>query len=544
MIVFVIVFNLGIGPIPWLSMSELFPAKARSAASSVATMTSWLLAFVITKTFADLQASINPYGAFWLYGSVSFVGIFLIWFFVPETKGKSPDEIQRIFINTALVYRNPRVRNQFLAAFIASIAPICAGLVVGYSSPAGPDMDKPGRRLQLEPQEKSLFSSIVNIGALFGGLLAGFLIDYFGRKLTFLITCIPYVIGWLFIVYAHSVWMLYVGRVITGVCVGITCLNTSVYITEIASPKIRGVLGSFFQLFINFGILIAYTVGSYVPWTYLAVYSAILPIIFMILMSFMPESPVWLLRNDNILGANQSLQFFRGENYDIAGEIDDLQREKQNEVKLSLKELRNPVILKPLLIIEMEMLLQQFSGINAVVFNIADIFSAAKGSLGANEQGMIVGCVMVVASIVAAFFMDRAGRRVLLLLCSVVMTLSLFTLGVFFILMSMNRNWLPVLCLVVFIFVFNLGFGPIPWLSMSELFPVKARSFASSVATATSWLVSFVITKTFQDLQDVIQQYGVFWLYGSVSFLAIILVFFFVPETKGKSQEEIQNSFK
>uniref|UniRef100_T1JMS1 Major facilitator superfamily (MFS) profile domain-containing protein n=1 Tax=Strigamia maritima TaxID=126957 RepID=T1JMS1_STRMM len=338
--------------------------------------------------------------------------------------------------------RNTKYKNQFIAAFIASIAPICAGLIIGYSSPAGPDMDKPGRRFHLEEQEKSWFSSIVNIGALFGGLLAGILVDYFGRKLGFLITCFPYVIGWLFIVYAQSVWVLYLGRIITGVCVGLTCLNTSVYVTEIASPQIRGVLGSFFQLFINTGILIAYALGAYVPWTYLATFSAIIPLILMISMSFMPETPVWLLRSGNIEGARQSLQFFRGEDYNIEGEIDDMQREKQNEVKLSLKELLNPVIFKPLLIIEMEMLLQQFSGINAVVFNIKSIFEAAKSSLGANEQSVIVACFMVVASIVASFFMDRAGRRILLLICNIAMSISLFLLGMFFISININRKLL------------------------------------------------------------------------------------------------------
>uniref|UniRef100_T1JHY0 Major facilitator superfamily (MFS) profile domain-containing protein n=1 Tax=Strigamia maritima TaxID=126957 RepID=T1JHY0_STRMM len=417
------------------------------------------------------------------------------------------------------------------------------GLSLGYSSPAIPDMKKPGRRLRLNDQEESLFSSFMTIGALCGGLIAGFIVDYFGRKLSYLITCIPFVMGWLLIAYAESVWTLYFGRIVSGVCVDITCLNTSVYVNEIASPQIRGTLGSWFQLFVNAGILIAYSLGSYVPWTYLALFSAVVPILFMIMMCFMHESPVWLLRQNNVEGAMQSLHFFRGENYDIQGELDDLQREKQNEVELTVKELQNPAIFKPLLIIEVEMCLQQFFGINGVIFNLVTIFGKAKSSMSPNNQGIIVGCVMFVASVVASIFMDKAGRRLLLLIGAFVMCVSMFLLGTFFYLDKYDREtadqltWLPILCTILFFRTY------IPWLSMSELFPAKAVSYASSLATASNWMFAFIITKTFEDLKGALSFYGVFWLYGSVCFVAIIFVWFFVPETKGKSSEEIQQIF-
>lgn len=448
--------------------------------------------------------------------------------------------------------RKPQFRNQILAAIIICLGPVSMGNVVGYSSPAVPDMNH--RKYPLDDQESSLFGSLVTIGALFGGLMAGPLVDYLGRKFCIMLTCVPNVVGWLLIVYSNQVStshlsFLYMGRIVTGICAGISSLSAPVYISEIASPEIRGTLGSGFQLFVNFGIFIAYMVGTYVPWTYLALVCSLVPIFLMLLIIPMPESPVWLIRNQRRDEALNALLWLRGVDSNIEGECFEIEENLRKDTGIRFTDILRPELLKPLLLMLAQMFLQQFCGVNAVVFNTATILQSASPSIEANSAAMIVAAVMVIASVIALYTADCAGRRIMLVVSAFWMSLSLMIFGGYYYIQERDAsqaahlNWIPVLCLVVFVFAFNLGLGPIPWLMMSEVFPSHARGVASSITTAFNWLLAFIVTKTFVNMQTSLKSYGVFWFYGIITALGIPFVWFVVPETKGKTLEEIRHMF-
>jgi SP family facilitated glucose transporter-like MFS transporter 8 len=161
---------------------------------------------------------------------------------------------------------------------------------------------------------------------------------------------------------------------------------------------------------------------------------------------------------------------------------------------------------------------------------------------------MIVGAVLVGATILSCIFADLAGRRILLLISGLLMATSIIVLGVYFYLSTVvhvsNIGWLSLLSLLIFVAFFSIGWGPLPWLVMSEMLPARAKGLAGGLATSVNWLFAFIATKEFEDLQMALNNYGAFWAFGCICFLGVIFVFFFLPETKGKSLEEIESHYQ
>ena len=218
------------------------------------------------------------------------------------------------------------------------------------------------------------------------------------------------------------------------------------------------------------------------------------------------------------------------------------------------------------------MVFQQFCGVNAVLFNAADIFAIAGFSDG-KLVSIAVGLVQFLGTGLACLLMDKAGRRILLWTTALGMCMSLLALGVYFEIYipppttppptdgslasdtvfqlgSISRSvpaktisWLSILCIVLFNLIFALAWGPVPWLVMSEIFPLRARGPASSFATLVNWTLAFVVTKTYDSMADTLSIQGVYWFYAGCCFLGFIFVYLLMPETKGKTLEEIEALF-
>lgn len=192
------------------------------------------------------------------------------------------------------------------------------------------------------------------------------------------------------------------------------------------------------------------------------------------------------------------------------------------------------------------MFFQQFSGINAVIFYANKIFEAAGSKISADTCSIIVGVVQVLMTFVSAVLIDKAGRRLLLLQSSIVMGLCLVVLGIYFNLKESNEElvstigWLPLLCVILFIVSFSLGFGPIPWMIMGELFAADVKSIASAIAVMFNWALVFLITKTFDTMLNAMGSDWTFWFFGIWMAVCTAFVALVVPETKGKTNAEIQ----
>ena len=233
--------------------------------------------------------------------------------------------------------------------------------------------------------------------------------------------------------------------------------------------------------------------------------------------------------------------------------------------KPSLREWLSPVIAKPLIISVGLMFFQQFCGVNAVLFNAASIFSQAGFSDG-KLVSIAIGLVQFIGTGLACLVMDRAGRRILLLIMAIGMSVTLVGLGFYFevyipknetssadavsLVGSINHSveaskisWLSILCLVLFNLFFALAWGPVPWLVMSEIFPLRARGPATSIATMANWLLAFLVTKMYDPMVSFLTIQGTYWFFGGCSFVGFIFVYFLMPETKGKTLEEIEALF-
>ncbi|XP_068105114.1 solute carrier family 2, facilitated glucose transporter member 8 isoform X2 [Hyperolius riggenbachi] len=421
-----------------------------------------------------------------------------------------------------LYLRKVQNRNLYLATFSAVLGPLSFGFVLGYSSPAITDLkDSDDPRLVLDKETASWFGSIVTIGAAAGGIFGGWIVDRIGRKLSLILCALPFVLGFTLIIAAQNVWMLLGGRLLAGVASGVTSLVVPVYISETSHSKVRGTLGSCVQLMVVTGIVGSYIAGMFLDWRWLAVLCSVPPVVMVIFMIFMPETPRYLINQEKRGEALSALHFLRGPEVDHEWEYRQIESSSdQQEGGLKMVDFRNPAIFKPFLIGVSLMFFQQFSGINAIMFYADMIFEEANFK-NSSLASVIVGLIQVVFTAVAALIMDKAGRKLLLIVSGTTMALSAALFGVYFKLTEIHVHnassslppmsdaaespaehlaWLPLASMGLFISGFAIGWGPIPWLVMSEIFPLRARGVASGVCVITNWGCAFLVTKEFHDM--------------------------------------------
>ncbi|KAG7651772.1 putative major facilitator, sugar transporter, major facilitator superfamily [Arabidopsis thaliana] len=476
------------------------------------------------------------------------------------------NDLRRPFIHTGSWYRMGSRQSSMMGSsqvirdssisvlacvLIVALGPIQFGFTCGYSSPTQAAITKD---LGLTVSEYSVFGSLSNVGAMVGAIASGQIAEYIGRKGSLMIAAIPNIIGWLCISFAKDTSFLYMGRLLEGFGVGIISYTVPVYIAEIAPQNMRGGLGSVNQLSVTIGIMLAYLLGLFVPWRILAVLG-ILPCTLLIPgLFFIPESPRWLAKMGMTDEFETSLQVLRGFETDITAEVNEIKRSVASSTKrntVRFVDLKRRRYYFPLMVGIGLLVLQQLGGINGVLFYSSTIFESA-GVTSSNAATFGVGAIQVVATAISTWLVDKAGRRLLLTISSVGMTISLVIVAAAFYLKefvspdSDMYSWLSILSVVgvvAMVVFFSLGMGPIPWLIMSEILPVNIKGLAGSIATLANWFFSWLITMT-ANLLLAWSSGGTFTLYGLVCAFTVVFVTLWVPETKGKTLEELQSLFR
>ncbi|SPP73539.1 facilitated trehalose transporter Tret1-like [Drosophila guanche] len=436
---------------------------------------------------------------------------------------------------------------QLLVAVSVSLCSFCTGFCGAYTSPALPSMKGKDGKFLITPQQESWVGGLMPLACLVGGILGGLLIMYIGRKWTIMVTAPPFIIGWLLIGTATVIGMVLAGRAFCGLAVGLATMVLPVYLGETLHPQVRGSLGLMPTLLGNGGLLLCYAFGSFLNWYLLAFAGAVFCIPFIILMLFVPETPRYLLSRGKTEQAQKSLAWLRGKHGDIDAEMKELastQGEKAN-AKSTYGDMFKKRNRKPILISLGLMLFQQLSGINVVIFYTQQIFLDAGSTIEPAIATVIVGVVNFSATLIATAVIDRIGRKVLLYISDITMIITLLTLAIYF--LGKHKGWdlsgvgwLPLLAAGFYVLGFSVGFGPIPWLMMGEIMPASVRAPAASMATAFNWLCTFIVTKTFVDMISLINSYGAFSVYCVFCIIALVFVILYVPETKGKSLEQIE----
>uniref|UniRef100_A0A1B0D4P3 Facilitated trehalose transporter Tret1 n=1 Tax=Phlebotomus papatasi TaxID=29031 RepID=A0A1B0D4P3_PHLPP len=416
--------------------------------------------------------------------------------------------------------------------------------------PSTTDPDTPLDRLP-DDEELSWIGSLVALGALIAPFVAGPLADKIGRKWTLLSSTGFFALSWILLVTTNNIPQMYVARLLQGFGVGFVMTVQTMYIGEISSDQYRGALGSFMQLFIVTGILYVYAIGPYVTYTALQWICLIPPLGFAAAFFFMPETPYYYTGKGDKINADKSLQFLRGKTADgVQEEALKIQEavEEAMKNKGTIKDLvGNKGNLKALIICAGLLSFQQLSGINVVLFYSQIIFAKTGSSLDSAIATIIVGLVQVIASGCTPLVADRLGRKIILLVSAVGMAICHGLLGLYFFLDFQkseavpNIGWLPVVSLIGFVTVYCVGFGPLPWAVLGEMFPANVKSIAASVVASVCWILGFIVTKYFSALDDAVGSHWAFWIFGLFCCGAFVFVFTLVMETKGLSLQEIQN---
>lgn len=401
------------------------------------------------------------------------------------------------------------------------------------------------------------------IGCFFGAILAGQLSNWLGRKYSLIISAILFSLSaWgsgLPEFLPQSVSLLVIFRIIGGLGIGIASMNAPTYIAEIAPAKIRGTLVTYYQLAIVIGFFVVflatYFIGSSATeaeniergWR-LMLWSELIPsVTFLILLFFVPKSPRWLALH----GAKQeALKVLKRIHGDEAAAIEfkeiehSLQREEK-KVKLSIfaKGVLSIIVIGTVL-----SALQQFTGINAVLYYGADIFEQALGfgQEDVLEQQVLLAAVNLIFTFVAMATVDKFGRKPLIYIGSVGMMAGFIILGIT--LMTGNVGILSLIGVLLFIASFAMSMGPVVWVVLSEMFPNSIRSVAMSIAVAAQWAANYLVTQLFPVVAESEMNNNEFWS-GSLpyfifsGFILIIILFTmkYIPETKGKTLEELED---
>ncbi|AES82549.2 sugar transporter ERD6-like 5 isoform X2 [Medicago truncatula] len=416
------------------------------------------------------------------------------------------------------------------------------GSAVGYSSPAQSGITDD---LNLGVAEYSLFGSILTIGAMVGAIVSGSLADYAGRRAAMGFSELFCILGWLAIAVSKVAWWLYVGRLLLGCGMGILSYVVPIYIAEITPKDLRGGFTAVHQLMICFGVSLTYLIGAFLNWRLLAIIGTIPCLAQLLSLSFIPESPRWLAKVGRLERSESTLQHLRGKNVDIseeATEIREFTEASQQQTEANIFGLFQLQYLKSLTVGVGLIILQQFGGVNAIAFYASSIFVSAGFSRSIGTIAMVV--VQIPMTALGVILMDKSGRRPLLLISASGTCLGCFLVSLSFYLQDLHKEFSPILALVgvlVYTGSFSLGMGGIPWVIMSEIFPINVKGSAGSFVTFVHWLCSWIVSYAFNFLMSW-NSAGTFFIFSTICGLTILFVAKLVPETKGRTLEEVQAS--
>ncbi len=392
-------------------------------------------------------------------------------------------------------------------------------------------------------------AALLTIGCLIGALFTGNFTKKYGRKKVMMFTAVLYIISALGCAFAESSAVLIVFRVLSGLAVGATSVIGPMYISEISPAHNRGRLVSMNQFAITIGIVLAY-IFDYIligfgddSWRYMLAVPALFGLLYLIfiLISF-PESPRWLIANGKKDEAILVMRKIGGEKL-INSELAEMEKtiaEEQKKKKLAISELFRGKTGKIVAIGTLIAAFQQITGINAVIMFAPDIFQAAGSAKGDSMmQAMIVGMVNFLMTIFALWLVDKKGRKTLLLWGAVGMIVSLAYLTWEF---SKPVQYGPgvLAALLVYISFFAASFAPVMWVIISEIYPNRIKGLAMSFSTAISWLCTFLTVYFAPVIQGALGLNYLFAIFGIFSVIAFVFVKIWIPETKGKSLEQIE----
>jgi sugar porter (SP) family MFS transporter len=402
------------------------------------------------------------------------------------------------------------------------------------------------QRFHLGSVGTEVVTSAVVFGAIIGAALGGMLSSRLGRRRSIVAAAAVFTAGAIVTGLAPSVTVILVGRFIVGVTIGVMSLVGPMYIAEVAPAAKRGGLVSINQLAVTIGIvasyLVDYALASSQGWRLMFLLAVIPGATLVIGMWRMPCSPRWLAMAGHEDAARADLQKIRG-TQNVGAELTEMKASLRTAKGASLRDLLAPNVRRALVIGIGLALLQQITGVNTVIYYAPLIFKMA-GIAGASASILAtvgLGCVNVLFTLFSIFLVDRLGRRPLLLISLAGMVLGLAVLAITLRhAKGGSASAGPIVGLVAYIASFAIGLGPVFWLLISEIYPMRVRGTAMSLASVANWGANFAVALVFLSLTKALGPSGTFAAFGGVGIAAWLFIYFLVPETKNMTLEQIE----
>lgn len=445
--------------------------------------------------------------------------------------------------------------NKNYILFIAFSAAL-GGLLFGYDTAViSGAIGNLTEYFQLTPIETGWAISSALVGCLVGAFFSDYLSDTFGRKVTMLITAVLFILNSVGTALPISFSMFVLFRIVGGIGVGIASMVVPMYIAEIAPPKRRGALVGNYQLAIVIGIVVVYFVNYFIAlqgdanwnlntgWRWMFGSELIPSLLFLFFIFLIPESPRWLFQKGETNKAVAVLQKLNTAE-EVAQVQSEIENSMQQENKNQWKHLGNPLYKKALFVGIGLSVLQQLTGINAILYYAPEIFKSLGSSTDVSLlETSILGVVNLIFTLLAIKLVDKMGRKPLLFIGSLGMTVALAAVGLFIYFDALGNWVLPFLLL--FMASFSISWGPIVWVLLSEIFPNKIRSLALAISVFIQWVANFMVTQIFpslienQWLKDHFNGAFPFYLFSVICLFSLLFVWKKVPETKNKTLEQM-----
>lgn len=456
---------------------------------------------------------------------------------------------------TFKIFNMKNLRNmlpQFLAVLCGTLNAISDGMQYGWTSPMIDRLEAPDSPVKITPGDVTGLEVIYMLTGLIGLPATIFLVDKIGRKRSVLLASASCLVGWILIAIADDVMYYYVARSIMGAAADMAFVSSPMYIAEIAHPKIRGFLSGIIYLMVFLGLLVIYAVGPFAPLYVPPIIGGTILLIQLSTFSFMPESPYFLLYKDKPVKARESLVRLRGTK-DVDEELNDISAaiERQKSEKGRIKDLfcvkGNR---KAIMIMTVLNGAQHMAGVTVISMNIHVILGAADSIYMKKEiSAILFGALMLIATLCSVAVIDKFGRKIIVIVSATLTGLTLLAMAVYFHLKFLDVDvrgisWIPIASVMSFAVFFKAGLGIIPIVMTAELFSAKMKALGMGTADGIYILFSSFSIYLYQYLVQNVHIFLPFYLFSACCFFTAIFVRFFVPETKGKTLEEIQMILK
>jgi len=469
--------------------------------------------------------------------------------------------------------------NQLLPVLAANIGALSSGLALGYSSILLPqlrpdenvapfdDIHSGGadnvsstiyRPFTADPNQGSWIAAIFGLGAVFGGLVSAFFGNKYGRRISLMMMAIPDLLGWILVASSQNLAMMLIGRFLAGFAAAGYSPNIQIFVAEITQAKHRGWLAALTVPILAIGVLLMYTIGSWLPWHLAAASCTPVPCLLALSLYFFYDSPYWYFHIGKEKSAHAAIEQFRGSDTNVVSEIFQIQehvREESEEIDFLegvSKVFVEKKYYKPFFILNFLFFLMLFSGKFSINFYAVDIFKKAGSHMNEYLSAVISAFIHLIGSLLFIPLIKKFQRKTLMIFSSFVMGVSLLLLGVCMYTKS-NHNvlmpsvygydWLPIVSIVMYMVVAPIGLCSIPFIYIAEFYPAELRSVLGGLTIAISNLELFIVVKTFPNLENLMGDHGVFWLYAVACFGAIIFTLSYIPETKDKDLTLMNDKF-